>query len=343
MVWHVPTSVLAANWDSWPSLACGGAFFLSDPANQIPLLKAEAIADEEADCAISFIGQAPLTGTKINLIAHHLRSSKPLQKQRTGATLQLQRGKQTHLWITDLEEDSTRDAHAQTRRIFADYAEGLSRVGGTLSDAAVRTWIYVRGIDMNYGGMVRARGELFQDAGLTPDTHYIASTGIEARFSNINGKVKMDTYSIAPLTNGQVDYVNAFDHLGRTDDYGVNFERATAIHYRDRSHVFVSGTASINPAGEIVHAGDVLAQFERALENVEALLRSVDGDLDSMAHWILYLRDPADAARIRARAEQRMKSVPYVLVIGAVCRPGWLIEVEGLAIMPGDRPELPEY
>jgi len=31
------------------------------------------------------------------------------------------------------------------------------------------------------------------------------------------------------------------------------------------------------------------------------------------------------------------------VVTGAVCRPGWLIEIEGLAAIPATRDDLPEY
>jgi len=35
--------------------------------------------------------------------------------------------------------------------------------------------------------------------------------------------------------------------------------------------------------------------------------------------------------------------VPWVMVEAPVCRPGWLIEIEGIAIVSCHRPELPAF
>ncbi len=43
--------------------------------------------------------------------------------------------------------------------------------------------------------------------------------------------------------------INAPSHLNPTYEYGVAFERATRVDYADRSHLFVSGTASIDNRG----------------------------------------------------------------------------------------------
>ena len=123
----------------------------------------------------------------------------------------------------------------------------------------------------------------------------------------------------------------------------MTFERGTQIAYADRSHHFISGTASIDSAGEIVHRGDVLGQLERALLNVEALLRSRDACLDDMMHWIVYLRDPTDFARVDRYLSKRFRDVPVLIVQGAVCRPEWLVEVEGIAVAPNDDPNLPSF
>ena len=51
-----------------------------------------------------------------------------------------------------------------------------------------------------------------------------------------------------------------------------DFERGTSVEYGDRRHLFISGTASIDHRGEVVHVGDVREQTRRMWENVEKLL-----------------------------------------------------------------------
>ena len=117
----------------------------------------------------------------------------------------------------------------------------------------MRTWIYVKDVDVFYQEMVAARTALFEQHGLTRDTHYIASTGIEGACAHRYDMVLMDAYSILGLQPGQVSYLNDFDLLCATKDYNVTFERGTRIAYADRAHHFISGTASIDTAGKVVH------------------------------------------------------------------------------------------
>lgn len=319
-------------------------FFCSDPANQQAILEAHSLADVEAPCVVSFAGQAPLTGGKIALWAYHVQAAGGcLNKRRVDNTLELQRGELTHYWTTNLVDAVGDDSYVQTQTIFEDYIGFLGQHGMTLALDVVRTWLYVRDVDSNYQGLVDARRELFLEYGLTPQTNYIASTGIEGCSADAAVKVSMDAYAVAGLQPDQIRFLHAPNHLGPTDMYGVSFERATATHYRDRQHIFISGTASINPAGDILHEGDVLGQLDRVLLNIEALLRDASASLDAVAHFIVYLRDPTDADRVNAVLNERFPYTPIVVVWGPVCRPGWLVEIEAIAITPYENAALPVY
>ena len=69
----------------------------------------------------------------------------------------------------------------QTRSIFGAYAALLEARGLTLEGNCVRTWLFCDDIDHQYAGLVKARREFFAACGLTPQTHFIASTGIAGR------------------------------------------------------------------------------------------------------------------------------------------------------------------
>ena len=62
-----------------------------------------------------------------------------------------------------------------------------------------------------------------------------------------------------------------------------------------------------------------------------------------MTHLIVYLRDPPDFAAVDAYLADRFPSLPRVIVQGSVCRPEWLVEVEGIAITANDAPDLPAF
>ena len=71
-----------------------------------------------------------------------------------------------------------------------------------LRNNTVRTWIYVRDIDNNYKGMVVARREFFTRIGLTNQTRYIASTGIEGKSIKMQSLVSLDSLSIGNHQRG---------------------------------------------------------------------------------------------------------------------------------------------
>lgn len=112
------------------------------------------------------------------------------------------------------------------------------------------------------------------------------------------------------------------------------FERATAVDYGDRRHIFVSGTASIDAEGQIVCADDIVGQTDRMLTNVEALLSSADAGWDDATHAVIYLRDMADYSVVSDIFSTRLPRLPLVIVLAPVCRPGWLIEMECMAVKP---------
>jgi enamine deaminase RidA (YjgF/YER057c/UK114 family) len=231
----------------------------------------------------------------------------------------------------------------QTRSLLEKYAGQLHARGMTLSENTIRTWFYLQNIDVNYREFAAARSELFAMHGLTPGTHFIASTGIEGAHSNLDAKVAMDAYAISGICPGQVEHLAAPEHLSPTHIYGVTFERASSVAWRDRKQVFISGTASIDRFGQIMHPGTVERQLGRTLENIEALLGRAGASITDMAVFLVYIRDPGDYEIAWRMMRERFGDAPVEVLTAPVCRPGWLIEVEGMAIIHASNPELPEF
>ncbi len=303
-------------------------YFLSDAANQGD----DVAAADGSDCAKSFIQQAPLDGTKLALWVY-LMTNVNTRLTPSGlyeVTTSAESGFR-HLW-NGSAHNLAANSEYQTRLLFNEYVMQLAQEGCTLADNCVRTWLFVNDIDLNYGGVVRARNQVFFTQGLTHDTHYIASTGIGGRAQDPCVLTQMDNYAVAGLKPGQMHYLYASTHLNRTSDYGVSFERGTYIDYDDRRHVFISGTASIDNKGQIVHPKNVEMQTRRLWENVEALLSEAGCSFDDVAHMIVYLRDTADYLTVRRLYEERFPQKPVIIVHAAVCRAGWLVEMECMAV-----------
>jgi enamine deaminase RidA (YjgF/YER057c/UK114 family) len=153
----------------------------------------------------------------------------------------------------------------------------------------------------------------------------------------------MDNYAIAGIQKDQIHYLYAPTHLNRTSDYGVSFERGTSVDYADRRHVFISGTASINNKGEIMFPKDVEKQTRRMWDNVEALLAEAECTYDNVPMLIVYLRDVADYSLVRSLFDERFPDKPCVIVHAPVCRPGWLVEMECMAVKAQTKTEWPAF
>ena len=311
-------------------------YFLSDAANQ----QDEVIVGDVTDCAKSIIEQPPLDGTKVALWVY-LMTGVSTSLSTTGLYV-VSHGQFRHLW-NGSAHNLAANSEYQTRLLFNEYNMQLLEEGCTLKDNCIRTWFFVNDIDLNYGGVVRARNQVFFTQGLTVHTHFIASTGIGGRQGDPNVLSQMDNYAVAGLQPEQVFHLYASTHLNRTSDYGVSFERGTCVDYADRRQVFISGTASINNKGEIMYAKDVVKQTERMWENVEKLLAEADCTYDNVAQMIVYLRDTSDYQVVRMLYEQRFPTKPFVIVWAPVCRSGWLVEMECMAVKAINQPSLPRF
>ena len=309
-------------------------YFLSDASNQAD----DVIASDVSDCAKSIIEQAPLDGTKIALWVYLM--SGVSTRQTDSGLYEAAHGSYRHLWNGTAFNLAANSEH-QMRLLFNEYVMQLAQEECTLADNCIRTWLFVNDIDLNYGGVVRARNQVFFTQGLTPQTHFIASTGIGGRQQDANVLAQMDNYAVKGITSEQIHHLYASTHLNRTSDYGVSFERGTYVDYGDRRHVFISGTASIDNKGRIVHPKDVVKQTHRMWENVEALLAEAGCSYEDVGEMVVYLRDPSDYAVVSKLYQERFPDKPYVIVLAPVCRPGWLVEMECMAVKAQENDAFP--
>ena len=299
-------------------------FHLSDITNQAEVFRG-LLAEYLPGVPVSLAGQPPVNGSRI--AAEGWFADRALSR----------------LTFMPGGDPGEGDSAGQMKKLFEALAGELP-AGESVAENVLRTWIYCRDIDNNYAGLVRARREYFDAVGLTEKTHYIASTGIGGCAARPGQLVMMDALTVSGVVPGQIEYMHAPEHLSPTRLYGVTFERASRLISGDRSHYFISGTASIDKCGEIVHPGDVAGQTVRVLENVQALLGGYGGDMGDLKMATVYLRDAADRDTVEAILRERFGGeVPFITLLGTVCRPGWLVEMEGIAVnRRGDR-KFPDF
>ena len=271
-------------------------YFLSDAANQTDsVMEWEC---ESAFCPLSIVQQPPLNGTKIAMWTY-LQTGMSVQTYDSGL-LEASHNGYRHLWGGGAFNKAANSEY-QTRLLLNDYVMQLMGQRCTLASHCVRTWFFVQNVDVNYAGVVKARKEVFITQNLTEKTHYIASTGIEGRHADPSVLVQMDSYAVDGLEPGQIQFLYAPTHLNR---------------------------------GEIVYPGDIVKQTERMMENISVLLKEADATTRDITQAISYLRDMADYAVVKKYFEAHYPDLPHLIVLAPVCRPGWLIETECIAVVP---------
>ena len=306
-------------------------YFISDIAKQYDILKEQL--SEFSDCATSIIQQPPLDGSDVALWLYIIKG----EANWDGATcwngndFTISHNGYKHVWSTNKQLPSG-NVSEQTVKLLRDYNQFLTDNGFSIKDNCIRTWFFIQNIDTNYTAFAEARKTYFAQNGLTNKSHYIASTGIEGCNASAQSLVTMDAYSLQGAENRQIKYLYALSHLSHTYDYGVTFERGVAIKYGDRQQIFISGTASIDNCGNVLHKGNIKEQTFRIWENIDALLNEADATLDDITQIIVYLRNSSDYNVVKNLFKDRFTNVPIAITLAPVCRQMWLIEMECIAI-----------
>lgn len=89
-----------------------------------------------------------------------------------------------------------------------------------------------------------------------------------------------------------------------------------------------------------VGVGDVAVQAERAMANIDLLLRECGSKLDEIVKITVYLTDIRFREPVYRVMGRWLKGLHYVstgLVVSALARPEWLVEIDATAVIPTER------
>ncbi len=102
--------------------------------------------------------------------------------------------------------------------------------------------------------------------------------------------------------------------------------------------VFLRGQIGQNlDTSESVGIGDPAAQAEQAMANIKMLLEESGSCLEHICKITIYLIDPRYREAVYQVVGKWLKGVHPVstgLVVSALARPEWLVEIEAMAVIP---------
>lgn len=107
------------------------------------------------------------------------------------------------------------------------------------------------------------------------------------------------------------------------------------------SMVFVRGQIGQDlDTSASVAIGDAAGQAEQAMANIAMLLKEAGAELGDICKITIYLIDPRYREAVYRVVGRWLKGVFPVstgIVVSALARPEWLVEIDAIAVVPEDR------
>lgn len=220
----------------------------------------------------------------------------------------------------------------QTLEVMTMIKSCLEAAGMTFRDV-VRTWYYLDDILSWYGEFNATRNRFFTEhevfSKLMP-----ASTGIG--IANDTGLLPLAKVHACRAKSSALRVAVAESPLQNSAyNYGSAFSRAVTVATPAGVTLHVSGTASIDAAGDTIHVDQVAEQISCTMQVVDAILRAAGMDWSHAVRGVAYFNDAANLPMWEpVRAAWGLPPHVCVNVHADVCRPDLLFELELEAFKP---------
>jgi 2-iminobutanoate/2-iminopropanoate deaminase len=217
------------------------------------------------------------------------------------------------------------NAAKQTERVMQNLKAVLDAAGASFDDV-VKTTIFLTDL-ADFNAVNEVYGRYFRNAPPARATVQVAGLSRGARVAIEGVAVKSGTPSAAPA-HVAVQSAQAPRAIG---------PYSQAIEVTAGSFVFVSGQIPVDPASGQFVQGDIVAQTERVMENVKAVLAASGATFDDVVKTNLYLADLGDFTKVNetyGRYFQKTPPARATLQMAGLPR-GARIEIECVAATRG--------
>src|SRR6185436_6733621 len=115
------------------------------------------------------------------------------------------------------------------------------------------------------------------------------------------------------------------------------FTQAVVVEGPART-IYVGGQNAVSPDGTIVGVGDLAAQTEQVLANVETVLRAAGATIHDVIKWTLFIVQgqdirPGFAAYQRAWGQHPNPPAISAAFVAGLAHPDYLVEIEAIAVV----------
>jgi len=111
---------------------------------------------------------------------------------------------------------------------------------------------------------------------------------------------------------------------------------------RGGTTVYLAGQVSSDAAGKLIGEGNFEAQVEQVFQNLKIAVEAAGGKMADIVKLNIYLVaevPPSDVPKLRAIRDRyvNVQAPPAstLVVVTRLARPGWLVEIEAVAVVDG--------
>ena len=132
---------------------------------------------------------------------------------------------------------------------------------------------------------------------------------------------------------GRVEHLNP-----ETLHHNPAFTQAVAVSGAVKT-VYVGGQNAVDTSGKIVGQGDIAAQTEQVMQNIQAALAAGGASLEHVIKWNLYLvqgQRLQPGFEVFQRVWNRRPNPPAITMafVAGLANPDFLIEIDAIAVVP---------
>jgi enamine deaminase RidA (YjgF/YER057c/UK114 family) len=201
----------------------------------------------------------------------------------------------------------------------------------------IRFWNYLPRINADEDGLERyrhfnvGRHAAFVESKRPPDAAPPAACALGCSGTAITVMVLAGQEPPVAIENPR--QLSAYRYPQQYGPRPPTFSRAALYRHDGQALLTISGTASI-VGHESVHIGDVAAQVDESLRNVQAVVDAANLAVGSPLFTLdalkmkAYVRRAADAGLVRRQLQQRLPATAVPLVRADICRASLLFEIE---------------
>ena len=119
---------------------------------------------------------------------------------------------------------------------------------------------------------------------------------------------------------------------------GISPNPALSPGVRVGDLLFVSGNVAVDGSGNLVGGSDCEAQSRQVMANIRAIVEAAGGKMEDVAKITCFITDInnySGYSKVRSETWPSNPPASSTVVVVALVRPEWLVEVEAIVRLPG--------